>query len=359
MEKQTFNPKKEHTMQESERSLDYDTFGENNGVGGFKLYGRRGGIELPAQVTADTRRHRHADVAGLRTVKVPMRVAIGGTRFHVGTGAHDHGRPIENLDDERFGHSPENSALRWGAFSVYIQTYGPPSGPIESVVGLPQSTFTLDESKNIVSGVKAAMTGCHRWQVENGAAKARSYEVEVARITVTSQAAGALFDYLLNEEGTFIPERKPAFKQEIGVISIGMNTLELLVLRDGAPVERFKTSETAGVRRLLELVDPAGLYSRGELDARLRSGALDYRDALPVWTAEINGHVERLWGRAFRRFATTLIVGGGALLLRDALLARFSGKAFVPDDPVMAVARGLYKMGLMRAARRQRRQERA
>jgi hypothetical protein len=342
-------------MTETEHTLNDNIFGEDNGAGAYKVYGRHGGIELPAQVAADTRRHRHANVAGLRTVRPPMRVIIGGNRFHVGIGAHDCGRPIENLDEERFGHSPDNGALRCGAFSIYIQAYGLVSGPIESVVGLPQSTFTLDASKHIVSSVKAAMSGHHRWRVENGLVKTRSHEIEVARVTVTSQAAGALFDYLLDEEGAFIPKRKSAFKQEIGVMSIGMNTLELLVLRDGAPIERFKTSETAGVRRLLELVDPAGLYSRGELDVRLRAGTLDYGDALPIWVAEINGHIERLWGRAFRRFATTIVVGGGALLLRDTLLARFNGKAFVPDDPVMAVARGLYKMGLMRATRRRRR----
>jgi hypothetical protein len=330
-------------------------YGEDNGAGGYKLYGPHGGIELPAQIAADTRHHQHTNVAGLRSVKPPMRVMINGNRFYVGLGAHDHGRPIENLDDERFGHSPDNSALRYGAFSRYIQNYDPPEGSIESVVGLPQATFTLDASKQIVSNIKAAMSGHHCWQVENGVARTRSHEIEVGRVTVTSQAAGALFDYLLDKEGTFLPERKAAFKKEIGVISIGMSTLELLVLRDGAPVDRFKTSETAGVRRLIELVDPAGLYSRGELDARLRAGTLDYENALPIWAAEINGHIERLWGRAFRRFATTIVVGGGALLLRDTLLSRFNGKVSVPNDPVMAVARGLFRMGLMRAKRRRRR----
>ena len=59
------------------------------------------------------------------------------------------------------------------------------------------------------------------------------------------------------------------------------------LLRNGAPVERFLTSETAGVRRLLEIIDPSGMYSRGELDTQLRTGKLDYKDAIPAWTSEI------------------------------------------------------------------------
>ena len=164
-----------------------------------------------------------------------------------------------------------------------------------------------------------------------------------------------MFDYFLDEQGEFIPGRKPDYKKEVGIISVGMNTLELLVIRNGAPVERFLASETAGVRRLLEIIDPSGMYSRGELDTQLRTGKLDYRDAVPAWTSEIGGHIERRWGNAFRRFATTIVIGGGAVLLRDALTARFNGKSFMPDDPIMSVARGLYKLGRMKEKRRSKR----
>ena len=66
---------------------------------------------------------------------------------------------------------------------------------------------------------------------------------------------------------------------------------------------------------------------------------------------------QRHWDNAFRRFATTIVTGGGALLFGDALTARFDGKAFVPDDPVMTVARGLYKLGRMKQDRRSKRKQ--
>lgn len=105
------------------------------------------------------------------------------------------------------------------------------------------------------------------------------------------------------------------------------------------------------MRRLLELANQDGLYSLGELDAKLRAGSLDVRNVLPIWQSEVAGFVEKAWGGNFRRFATVVIVGGGAELLRQALVARFKDKAFVPDDPVMATARGLYKYTLMRLRR--------
>ncbi len=64
--------------------------------------------------------------------------------------------------------------------------------------------------------------------------------------------------------------------------------------------------------------------------------------------------IEKRWGQAYRRFAAVIVVGGGACLLRRGLSARFGGKAVVPDDPVLAPARGLYKMALLHG-RRQRR----
>ncbi len=62
--------------------------------------------------------------------------------------------------------------------------------------------------------------------------------------------------------------------------------------------------------------------------------------------------VERRWGNAYKRFAAVIVVGGGALLLRNSLVARFNARAWVPDDPVVATARGLYKLAAMTAARR-------
>jgi hypothetical protein len=128
-----------------------------------------------------------------------------------------------------------------------------------------------------------------------------------------------------------------------------MNTVELLVVRNGAPVQRFTAGEALGVRRLLEMTSQKGYYSLAELDAQLREGHLEVGGVLPVWQSEVFGFVERSWGSSHQRFGCVVVVGGGAKLLRDPLLMRFRSKAYIPDDPIIATARGLYKYTLMRA----------
>lgn len=317
------------------------TIGVDFGAGNMKRFGEGGAVVLPSQA-ATVQGETMGRSAGLRSRKAPTVIGLDGARFYVGAGAHDWGRPVENLADERFvSGSPELRAL------VYAALAGMPEDQsLHVVVGLPQSALGADEAAGTAAAVKGWLTGAHAWTVD-GVQRCANVE----RVTVASQVAGALFDYLLDDAGQFVPGRRAHFRQEIGVVSVGMNTLEMLVVRDGAPVERFTDSRTAGVRRLLDLVDPQGLYSRGELDEQLRGGSLDVRSALPVWGAEVAGHIERAWGKAFRRFAAVLIVGGGAILLDGQLVGLFNGRSVVLPEPVVAVARGLWKLAAMKDKR--------
>jgi len=74
--------------------------------------------------------------------------------------------------------------------------------------------------------------------------------------------------------------------------------------------------------------------------------------AVPVWQSEVTGFVEKNWGSSYRRFQVIVVAGGGARILRDALLLRFKDRAVIPDDPIIATARGLYKYTLMQARRK-------
>ena len=174
------------------------------------------------------------------------------------------------------------------------------------MLGLPLEPLSGDEAPVTVENARRWLKGTHTWEADG-----RQYTIEVADVKVTSQPVGAFFDYLLDDEGHFVPSRKTAFTQEVGIISIGFNTIELLVVRDKAPVQRFTAGTTSGVRRLLELVNQQRLYSLGELDVLLRAGKLDVRDALPIWEREVTGFIEQRWGTAWRRFAALLLVGGG------------------------------------------------
>jgi len=74
----------------------------------------------------------------------------------------------------------------------------------------------------------------------------------------------------------------------------------------------------------------------------------EVKQALPIWSREVNGEIEKRWGLSHRRFAKVLVVGGGALLLKEALTLQFGHKAFVPNDPVLSIARGLWKLSVMK-----------
>lgn len=311
------------------------------GHGGVIVYGSQGGLNMPSAVSVgDSRRIRR--MLGLRSARSPMRITTEAGEFYIGEGAHDWGRPVENLDFDRPRGAPEMLALFLGVMTQY----GLAPEPATLMVGLPIATLMGDEASATKRKVRGFLRGKHSWVVDGV-----EQSLTVRDVLDTAQPVGAMFDYLLTDSGTMTPDKRAAFKSEIGILGIGMNTVELLVVRNGTPLQRFTAGETLGVRRLLELVGLREAYSLTELDVQLRAGSLDVKAVLPVWQSEVLGFVERQWGRKFRRFKRVAIVGGGAVLLRDSLLQRFRGKAFIPGDPIIATARGLYKYTLMRARR--------
>ncbi|HAE59738.1 MAG TPA: hypothetical protein DCG54_09620 [Anaerolineae bacterium] len=315
--------------------------GVDAGNGAFKIYGSEGGLETLSQV-AWNGNQRVVATMGLKKSKAPLNIKNGHGSFYIGAGAHDYGRPVENLDVERFNGTPEMVALFHGAMTQYQQRYGMFGDPLSLVVGLPQETLTGETADSTRENVRRWLLGAHNWSADGA-----EYRAEVADVKIASQVSGGLFDYLLDDDGKFIPSRKGAFTKEVGIISVGFGTVELLVVRDRAPVQRFTAGATSGVRRLLEIMNGQRLYSLGEMDIMLRGGHLETSEALPIWEREVMGVIERQWGTAWRRFAAVLVMGGGAILL-PGLALKFNGRGYTPDNPVQAIARGLYKMTLLK-----------
>jgi hypothetical protein len=320
--------------------------GIDAGNGAFKLFGAPGGLEFVSQA-ATNGTQKVLSTLGLRKSKAPLAIHNESGSFYVGAGAHDFGRPVENLDVDRFNGTPEMKALLHGSLTRYQQRYGKFSTPLAVVVGLPNEVLTGDLAEQNIENVKRWLRGMHTWTADG-----EPYSVEIAEVKAASQVTGGLFDYLLDAEGHFIPERKGAFNSEVGIITIGFGTVELMVVRNREIVQRFTSGAASGVRRLLEIVNGQRLYSLGEMDMQLRAGQLELREALPIWEREVTGVIEKQWGTAWKRFAAVLIMGGGAILLKDTLPHRFIGRAYLPDEPVQAIARGLYRLTLLQQARK-------
>ena len=312
--------------------------GFDAGMGAIKLYGEHGGLQFQSQV-AHNGTQKVAAVMGLARQLAPLHVESTQGSFYVGPDAHSWGRAVENLNYERLTGAPEMYALLFGSLTRYAQQHGSFDRPLSIVVGMPQEPITGPDAQDNINAVKKWMTGTHQWQADG-----EEHKVEIADVKVTSQPVGALFDYLLTEDGHFISNRKAAFKSEVGIISIGFNTIELLVVQDRKIVQKFAAGTTAGVRRLLDLVKDSNSYTLGELDTLLRSKSLDIKTALPIWESEVSGVIGQHWGTTWKRFNKILLVGGGAALLKNTLPYKFNGKAFVPDNPVSSISRGLYKL---------------
>ena len=144
-----------------EKQLTDAVLGVGFGAGATKVYGEPGGIELPSHVAFAGRHKRQARVSGLRTLKPPMQVSTAHGQFHVGLGAHDWGRPVENLADDRFLGAPETAALFYASVTTYVRQYGCTLGCVRAIVGLTQSAFIRNAGSNTVSGVRSWLVGEH------------------------------------------------------------------------------------------------------------------------------------------------------------------------------------------------------
>jgi len=286
--------------------------------------------------------HRIHGVAGIKSRKRPLTVITPDGEFLVGAGAHDFGRPVENLDFDRLTGSPELRALLCGVFSRLLPV--DIRQPLNLIVGLPIAVLSGEDATATIKSVKSFLNGAHTWQVDG-----QSRTVTVADVLVTGQPVGASFEFFLDEKGNSRAEHRTFYDREIGVMNVGMSTIDLLVMRRGQLIERFTAGETIGVRRLLSMINANGLYSFAELDEQLRSGRLDTNAYRAIWEREVLSYLDQVWGKARKRFSRVICTGGGVHLLYSTLLRKFGASLYVTDDPVMSTAVGLYRFGLMQA----------
>lgn len=318
------------------------------GYGNTRLFGAKGGVVLPSLVATNGARTVSKWAAGdLRRARQTARPLLVHTEvgdYYVGPGAHEAGHPVENLDLDRMT-GPEMKALLYGA----LAQYGPPR-QANLIVALPIAMALDDDGDRAKDQAKAVLQGEHVWWTEDqGTGKDQKHTLTVNDVVVTSQPAGAMFDYLLNSRGEMPPDKKIIRRtKSFGILSLGFNTIEMMVVEEGRLIEKHVAGEAKGVHYLLELLNPDQVYSLGELDGKLRAGRLDVSTALPRWQREVMGQIARHWGKAVQRFAAVYVVGGGAYLIRDALLAKFKDKLVIPDDPILSIARGCYKYTLFK-----------
>lgn len=316
--------------------------GQDLGMGANKLFGAHGGSVLQSIVAADTGREITQSL-GFQRNKKPQHIRFDGVSFYVGEDSHDWGTPIESMDYERMVENHETQAILYGNLTNYLKSHQPETlDQLYLVVGLPLAVMSGEAAHKTTDKIRKWLKGPHNWESDG-----QPFQVIIQETKVASQPSGALFDYLLDDQGLFYPERKQHYKAEMGIISIGFNTIELLTVKDRKIVQNSTQGKNIGVRRLLELHTDHQFYTLGEMDTKLRSGNINISPILPVWQSQVVGTIEETWGQKWRRFSKIILVGGGVKLIGEHLMDYFQGKAIIPDDPVISISRGLYKSALM------------
>jgi hypothetical protein len=155
------------------------------GYGGIKVYGPQGGLNIPSAVSVgDGRTIRR--MVGLRSARPPLRIETDAGTFYIGNGAHDWGRPVENLDFDRLGRAAEMLALFLGAMTRYAAG----STPVNVIVGLPIATLMGEDASTTKRNVRSFVLGAHS-QVADGVV----HSLTVEEVLITSQPVGVMFDY--------------------------------------------------------------------------------------------------------------------------------------------------------------------
>jgi hypothetical protein len=284
--------------------------------------------------------HSVTGLTGLRARRRPMKISLeDGAEYYVGAGAHDLGRPVEDLDLERLTGTQTLHALLCAALSQLHEHQPPASARL--IVGLPIVAVSGETALATIQQVKAFLTRTHRWKVDG-----HDQETTVSHVVVTGQPVGALFEYLLDDAGGISPARKDDFKQEIGVVNVGMTTVDLLVSRENRLVERLTAGATLGVQDMLNDISRLTSFTLAELDEKLRGGQLDLGPALPAWERRVFGFVDKVWGNDHKRFARVVATGGGTYLLEAALLRKFKARLYIAADRINATVTGLHRLGL-------------
>ena len=274
-----------------------------------------------------------------RRRKKPVVVEGDFGKLYVGYEAHSYGIPVENLDFDRLAGTNEMRAIFYGAMTEYMKKHGVFSEPLVLIVGLPLQML-IGESGTVAkfrASVYKWLGGEHSWYADG-----EMYYLKVEQVHPYPQAMGAAIDYALDMNGESRgEEQEKALSNECAAISIGSNTVELMVTKRSKDTKNFCIGKAIGVRQLWRRVDPHQWYSFGEFDEMLRSSSLppemDVKPHLESWMSEITGFANSVWGQAYHRFHKVFLVGGGAILLKSQLRNKFNRRGLPSAVAFLAI----------------------
>lgn len=336
-------------------------FGADLGMGAFKGWGPKGGAQVLSLVSSNGAQRLGESFGASSKRARPIEVTSEYGSYFVGDNAHDYGVPIQNMAFDRLAGTSEIRSIFYAGLHQYQKQHGVFDRPLSLMVGLPFQMLIGSMAKEYKSAVKKWMVGVHEFDADGV-----HYKVEVADALLKPQAMGILFDYTYDENGILDPNKANLWVEETAGLSIGRKTIEFMLTRENnnEDLNRFTGGVDMGVTRLLEGINRQyeiklsmeRPYTLGELDMKLRNRKIDkevMKRAMEDWMQQISGAIDERWGQYYRRFSAVIVVGGGAELLRPHINTLLRGNVIVPDNTVEAISRGMYKMALRNASKRQ------
>ena len=266
-----------------------------------------------------------------------MRVSLDDRVYAVGHGAWNLGEPLNSMDYLALV-SPPRLALMYAGISKVL----PPGdhGDVHLIMALPVPLLQDNQQMALVKSQLREMKRSHVWKIGD-----EEWKMNIVHIQAQAQPFGAFYDWLYNDE---LLVREGGVKKSCMVIDIGMKTIDLCAIENGAVSQRFLGGDSAGVYRLFNEREQIG-YDMVELDDQLRSGKLvPTRAERDMWLGVILDVLERKV-KSLRRFQVTIPTGGGVAILGEQLfnvLAAKGGALYMPqnvDDCITANVRGLWK----------------
>lgn len=297
-------------------------------------------VTVPCRVA----RTEPAQLAGYRKARTKM-VTVGETVAYVGIGDE------LPADTSMFGDNWQARAVTYAALYDLLDE---DEHTIRMVVGLPVAPMIASDWRATKRSL-VWLDGIHQWAVGKSQ-KARSIFVE--QKIILPQPFGAYYNFLLADDGRLRADRREMFGLRVAVVDIGDNTLDLVCVESGQPVQGMSTGQPLGLSwAASELQKSASQHGQvlsveecgGYIERRLRNkhtvapSGFDLarlaENAVDTWIAQIKNTVLRTWSRDHGA-ALTLVTGGPARVVARELSYR---NVVVADNPVKANVRGLAK----------------
>lgn len=319
--------------------------GVDDGHSEIKLFTETGEyLSFPSRIKTS-----HEVISGVGEDTLGLYTTEEGNKFTV--SIH-----LTSADDTRFDGYPTSEMNRVLVHHALLQA-GFSGRDVIVATGLPvRHTYFTDGSKN------SELITAKSINIAKGVSSANTPMAKILKNTVETEAIAAYVDQILDMDGSPSAQMDDFENEYVGVIDVGGRTTDCIVVYPGgsgidaarsgsADAGFLKIHETVASRLKLKF----GLNHLAEsiVDSAVRTGALrvagqkhDVTDIVDaekkVFAQEIAAFVRTKIGSG-RDLNVLLLVGGGALAMREQLLEMFP-HATIPKNPEFANARGMMKM---------------